>query len=189
MTMHTMWLKQSLNLLVLTLLLTAACAASSAAESGPPPPAGQLDAGDAYDRALRNAEKELKDYGKGGGEAAGGWSVSAVLSLVALLLAIGLAVWATRWMRGTSLLASSGKEMRIVDRMAVGKQSSLVIVRIREKEYWLAEHPAGITLLAEWPSGGVDDTRSAPPRAGVAGESGGENVAAPKTMQSHKSSL
>lgn len=186
MLMHIMWLKHSLNPLALTLLLTLAFTSLFAAESAPPSPAGQWEAGDAYDHALRNAEKELKDYGKGNGDAAGGWSLSAVLSLVALLLAIGLAVWATRWMRGNSLLRPSGREMRIVDRMAVGKQSSLLIVRIREKDYWLAEHASGITLLAEWPSSGADDSRPAPSRSGTPFESVGVSAAEPGPIQSHK---
>ncbi len=72
------------------------------------------------------------------------------LSVVALLAALALMLLATRWSRG-AFRRAPGREMRLLDRMALGRHSSLLLVRVRGRDYWLAEGQSAITLLADWP--------------------------------------
>jgi flagellar biogenesis protein FliO len=81
----------------------------------------------------------------------GGWSFSDFISLAALLLALALMLLATRWTRRPAFFRSQGREMRLLDRLAIGRQSTLLLIQLRGREYWLADHPGGVTLLAELP--------------------------------------
>lgn len=103
----------------------------------------------AYDQALRQAEEELRrlDVEQ---EESGGWGVGEALSVAALLAALALMLLAMRWSRGTFRRAS-GREMRLLDRMALSRNTSLLLVRVRGRDYWLAEGQSAITLLADWP--------------------------------------
>lgn len=115
---------------------------------------------EAFRQAMRNAEEELRDYG-GEADNGGAWSLSAILSLVALAMAVGLAAWLTRRLRGRGWVAAAGREMRIVERLPLGRQSALFIIGVGDRRYWLADHPRGIALLGECPP--IRNSGSAPP--------------------------
>jgi flagellar biogenesis protein FliO len=104
---------------------------------------------EAFRQAMLNAEEELRDYG-GDEDKTGAWSVSAILSLVALAIAVGFAAWMTRRLSGRRwVVVSAGKEMRIVERLPLGRQSALFIIEVGDRRYWVAEHPCGIAMLSE----------------------------------------
>jgi flagellar biogenesis protein FliO len=105
---------------------------------------------EAFRQAMRNAEEELRDYGAEA-DNQGAWSLSAILSLVALAMAVGLAAWMTRRLRGRGWAAAPEKEMRIIERLSLGRQSALLIVEVGGRRYWVADHPRGIALLGECP--------------------------------------
>lgn len=102
----------------------------------------------AYSQAVRNAERELLER-EALPDSGNGWSVSAFLSIVALALALGVTAWLARRLRGGGWTRGLGKEMAITDRLPLGRHSTLFIVRISGRRYWLAEHSHGITLLGE----------------------------------------
>ncbi len=103
-----------------------------------------------YDRALREAEEDLRRLTREE-EASGGWGMGELLSVVALVAALGLMLVAMRWSKG-AFRRPGGREMRLVDRMMLGRNTSLVLVRLRGREYWLAESPNAVTVLADWPA-------------------------------------
>lgn len=105
-----------------------------------------------YEQAIKEAENELARTESAAAVHTDGWGVTEVLSLVALLVAIVLVFLATRWSRGLVVGKRGGGEMRILDRMAIGKQNTLLIVRLRGRDYWLAEGADGVRRLEDWPA-------------------------------------
>lgn len=142
------------------LLAFALCPRAAAAEPGengaPPMP---------YNQAIREAEQELERQEKVESETKEGWGLSEVLSITALLAALGLMFAASRWSRRLFFRQPRGREMRLLDRMAIGRHSSLLLVSVRDRVYWLAESPGGVSVLAEWPADGDregEETEPAP---------------------------
>lgn len=115
-----------------------------------------------YHEAIREAENDLQHL-ETDKETTGGWKLSEYLGLAALLVAIALTFFASRWTRRLFFRQAPGREMRVLDRMAVGKNSSLLLVQLRGRVYWLADHPGGITKLEDWPAETpLTNTQSAP---------------------------
>lgn len=104
-----------------------------------------------YENAIREEEAVLRAMRDDPPEPRGTWGASEVLGLTALLAAIAAMLWAANWIRRMPLTKRTGGEMRILDVMRIGRQSSLLVVRMRGKDYWLSESPGGITLLKEFP--------------------------------------
>lgn len=133
---------------VVLILLAAFVPPLSAMDGAPSPDSARESP---YGRAIRDAEADLKALEDKSGAAGGGWGISEYLSVAALVLAVGIMLWTARFTRRLSWRKVPGREMRLVDRMTVGRQSSLLVVRLRGRDYWLAESPNGIALLAELP--------------------------------------
>ncbi|MDR0362005.1 MAG: flagellar biosynthetic protein FliO [Planctomycetota bacterium] len=129
------------------ILLIALSMAAHGGENGGASSIGS-DQRDAFHQAMRNAEEELRGYG-GHADNKGAWSLSMILSLVALAAAIGLAAWLTYRLRGSRWCSTAGKEMRIIERLPLGRQSALIIVEVDERRYLVADHPCGIVLLGD----------------------------------------
>lgn len=72
--------------------------------------------------------------------------------LVCVVLVIGLAFWATKFVasRGAMGAFSAGRRMEILDRMPLGRDQSLVLARVGERYLLLGAGTAGITLLTEF---------------------------------------
>ena len=104
-----------------------------------------------YQEAIQEAEQEqkLRDERE---STDSGWRMSGYLGLVALLAAIGLMFWASRWTRRLFFRQAPGREMRVIDRMAIGKNSTLLLVQMRDRVYWIADHPGGVAKLDDWPA-------------------------------------
>ncbi|MDR1535669.1 MAG: flagellar biosynthetic protein FliO [Planctomycetota bacterium] len=119
--------------------------AALAGEARPAPIRGESP----LDQAIREAEAEAERLGNPPDPVSAGWGLSEILSLAALGLAVILMLWAVRWSRGFGFTRSGSREMRLLDRLAVGRQASLLVIRLRGRDYWLAEHSRGVTLLAE----------------------------------------
>lgn len=72
--------------------------------------------------------------------------------ILALLLVLGGCYLVTRW-AGTGLgggsLGRGGARMQVVERMAVGRDQALLIVRLGERYLLLGSSSAGVSLLAE----------------------------------------
>lgn len=119
-----------------------------------------------YGKAIEETVSELSRTETAPRNADGGWSWSAGLSLVALLAAVGCMVFLSRWLRRLPFaVGGRGREMAILDRVPLTRQSSLLIVRLRGRDYWLAEHPHGVELLTELPAAVVGtDNKNARPR-------------------------
>ncbi len=137
-----------LPLLILPfLLLPLPCVRAAEPAANGEPPAAKT-----YRDALQEAERDLRRMDAAPEPDGGGWRLSDYIGLVALLVAIGLMFWASRWTRRFFFRQVPGREMRILDRMAVGRNSSLLLVQLRGRVYWLAEHPGGVTRLDDWPA-------------------------------------
>ena len=108
-------------------------------------------AADGFRRAIREAERDAERLERGGTAAPAGWGISEISALVALILAVVLLFALARWTRRIAP-GAAGREMRILDRMATGRQTALLMVRVRDRDCLLAEHPGGLSLLAEWPA-------------------------------------
>ncbi len=135
-----------------------AFARPAAAQGGETAPAGTVSP---YQAAIERAEEDLRRR-ETSDQPAGGWGVSEMLGLAALLAAVVLLLLATRWMRGGGgVFKVQGREMRLLDRMAVGRQTTLLLVRLRGKDYWLADGPGGVKLLDQWPA--VEGVKTPPP--------------------------
>ena len=72
--------------------------------------------------------------------------------LVLLLVMVGCYLF-TRW-AGTGLggsfgLGGGGERMKVVERLAVGRDQALLVVRLADRYLLLGSTPAGFTLLAE----------------------------------------
>lgn len=102
-----------------------------------------------YQQAIKNAEEELAQNADASARSPAGWNLSDFLGLAALAAALALVVWATRWSRGSLFRPVAGREMRMLDRMAISKNTTLILVRLRGRDYWLADHAQGVTLLHE----------------------------------------
>lgn len=124
------------------ILLLALCAAMGGAA------AGDATQNETYRQAMRDAEREAREYDAQSRDGSG-WTLSAVLSIAALAAAVGLTAWLARRLRRHGWNAASTGEMRVVDRLPLGRQSTLFIVEVGGKRYWLAEHSHGIALLGE----------------------------------------
>lgn len=105
-----------------------------------------------YQQAIREAEQELEDREQADSAGKAGWGLSEVLSITALLAALGLMIAASRWSRRLFFKQARGSEMRLLDRMAIGRQSSLILVSVRDRVYWLADSSSGVSILAELPA-------------------------------------
>lgn len=68
---------------------------------------------------------------------------------VCVVLIIGLAYWAARFvaLRGGSF--SGGRRMEILDQLPLGRDQRVVLAQVGERYLLLGATPAGITLLAE----------------------------------------
>lgn len=84
---------------------------------------------------------------------------NAVLSLLWVILCvvviIGLAYWVTRFVGGLNGPAALGAargtaQMTVLARMNVGKDQSLLLVRVEQRYFLLGATPGGITTLAEF---------------------------------------
>jgi flagellar biogenesis protein FliO len=128
-------------------------------EAAPPP---SISAADPYRKAIEQAEEELGRLNTGA-DGGGGWSTADLLALMAFIAALALMVWAARWARGFSpFRGPKGREMALLDRMAIGRQSTLLVVRLRGRDYWIADHANGVTMLAELPPPGDTGGERAP---------------------------
>ncbi len=112
-----------------------------------------------YEQAIREAERELATEADVGGNGAitspASWGMKEWLGLVALLAAVGLMVAMARRVRGLGFGlrpgGAAGREMRVIDRLVLGRRESLIIVRLRGRDYWLSQSEESIRLLAELP--------------------------------------
>lgn len=122
-----------------------------------------------YDAAIEEAERELVRTRTTAPEPGGtGWDAAEWLSLAALSVAVILVFFAMRWTRGgLSGMRGGGKQMRILDRMAVGRNNSLLLVRIRDRDYWLSEGQHGVRVLADWPTDEKDSSPSGSDKSGT----------------------
>jgi len=134
------------------------------AEAGPAPdnpvPAAVPAAGRrpvTLGEAVRKNEEALREA-RDAEAGEGGWSLADWLALMAFAAALGLMAWAVRWTRGLAPFRGvRGREMAVLDRLAAGRQSTLLVIRLRGRDYWLADHPGGVTLLARLPPPPVPD--------------------------------
>ena len=71
--------------------------------------------------------------------------------LVCVVLIIGLAYWFTKYMAGRGALGafSAGRRMEVLDRLPLGRDQSLLLVRAGGRHLLLGVGTAGVSLLAE----------------------------------------
>ena len=92
-----------------------------------------------------------------------------LLSLLSILLTLALALLAcylvTRW-TGLGLgsrLGAGGRHVRVLERVPVGRDQALVVVRAANRFFLLGSSPSGFSLLAEL----TEEELSAPSSDGV----------------------
>ena len=92
-----------------------------------------------------------------------------LLSLLSILLTLALALLAcylvTRW-TGLGLgsrLGAGGRHVRVLERVPVGRDQALVVVRAANRVFLLGSSPSGFSLLAEL----TEEELSAPSSDGV----------------------
>ena len=135
----------SARLLPLFFALLPALTASAPGIEAPPAAGGESP----WSRAIHENEEAARSLEREKETAATGWGVSDALGLIALVLAAFLVFRAVRWTRGFGAGRGGGREMRLLDRLALGRQSALLLVRLRDRDYWLAEGANGVSLLAD----------------------------------------
>lgn len=72
--------------------------------------------------------------------------LGALLPLAAILL---LAYWSSRYLGKRWGYASSGKNLKVIDRIQVGADRYLLLVALKEHTYLIGVSDSGIRLLAE----------------------------------------
>ncbi len=88
--------------------------------------------------------------------------LSLIFSLVAVVGVIYAAYLFSRYVGGASGKAATTRYMSIVDKVSVGAERSLLIVKIGERHYLLGVASGGITMLTELDPDELDDI---PPQA------------------------
>lgn len=82
-----------------------------------------------------------------------------IFSFVFMLIAVGLILYlsyaVTKKLSGTGMAGGMSKNMRVVDRMFMGRDKSIVVVRVGQKDYLLGISQNNITLLTELPEGEI----------------------------------
>ena len=82
-----------------------------------------------------------------------------IFSFVFMLIAVGLILYlsyaVTKKLGSTGMAGGMSKNMRVVDRIFMGRDKSIVIVRVGEKDYLLGISQNAITLLKELPEGEI----------------------------------
>lgn len=82
-----------------------------------------------------------------------------IFSFVFMLVAVGgilyLSYVVTKKLSGTSMAGGMSKNMRVVDRMFMGRDKSIVVVRVGQKDYLLGISQNAITFLTELPEGEI----------------------------------
>ena len=82
-----------------------------------------------------------------------------ILSLVGIIAVVLLVLggsyvftrWAGRGLGGGWFAGAGGSRMRLVDRLAIGRDQSLLVAQVGTRHLLLGASPAGVTLLAELP--------------------------------------
>lgn len=71
--------------------------------------------------------------------------------LVCVVLIIGLAYWFTKYAAGRGAMggSSAGRRMEVLDRLALGRDQSVILARVGERYFLLGAGTAGVSLLAE----------------------------------------
>lgn len=71
--------------------------------------------------------------------------------LVCVVLIIGLAYWFTKYAAGRGAMGGSaaGRRMEVLDRLALGRDQSVILARVGERYFLLGAGTAGVSLLAE----------------------------------------
>ena len=95
-------------------------------------------------------------------------SLLSLLGMVAVLLLVLGACWLfTRW-AGTGLAGRFGvpadrRQMKVVERLAVGRDQALLVVQLAGRTFLIGSSPSGFSLLAEL----TEEELSAPSSDGV----------------------
>ena len=69
--------------------------------------------------------------------------------IVCVVLVIGLAYWATRYIAGRGVPLGGGRRMEVLDQLLLGRDQRVALVRAGERYLLLGAAPSGVTLLAE----------------------------------------
>ncbi|MDR3295257.1 MAG: flagellar biosynthetic protein FliO [Clostridiales Family XIII bacterium] len=81
------------------------------------------------------------------------WQNNSVLSLALGLIGIAavlvLTYFASRWYAGKVGPIAAGRYIRIVDRVVVGKTSSILILELEKKQYLVSVSEQGVSILKE----------------------------------------
>jgi len=75
--------------------------------------------------------------------------LSVLFALLIMVVVLGLAYVTTKWLGKKSIFAgqSSSKNMKVLDRMALTQDTSLLIVQVAAQRFLLALSPQGIQKL------------------------------------------
>ncbi len=101
-----------------------------------------------YSAAIERAEEDLRALTTEG-ESRPGWGLSEALSIAALAIAIVFILFTAKWTRGTRFSGIRAGEMRILDRLSISRHSTLFLIRLRSRDYWIAESQQGVAFLAD----------------------------------------
>lgn len=71
--------------------------------------------------------------------------------IVCVVLIVGLAYWFTRYVAGRGAFGAlpGGRRMEVLDRLALGRDQSVILARVGGRYLLLGAGTAGVTLLAE----------------------------------------
>jgi len=109
------------------------------------------------------------------------WTDSLKLVLLALLLAGG--AWVVFRVRRGLGKGTSSDDVQVLSRKVVAPKNSLLVVRVRGRDYLLGEGPGGISLLTMLPQPVEQPSNASPPPAAGGGSEGSKSAPAP-TAQS-----
>ena len=72
-----------------------------------------------------------------------------ILYIVVLIGVLALAYYATKWIAGVPTLSQTSRNIRILEKVMIGKDSYLLIVKVQDKVMMLSATPGGITKLED----------------------------------------
>ena len=91
------------------------------------------------------------------------FSIAGALMWVIVILA--LAYWCSRYLGKRYGGGISGKYLKIIDRVQVGTDRYLILLRLQERTYLVGVSPAGIQFLSE-PEGFIEEEPEEEPQNG-----------------------
>ncbi|MDR1135000.1 MAG: flagellar biosynthetic protein FliO [Clostridiales Family XIII bacterium] len=75
------------------------------------------------------------------------WSI--ILALIGITLVLALTYFVSKWYAGRIGHTASGQHIKVVDRIVVGKNSSIIVIELGEAQYMIGVTEQGVSIMKE----------------------------------------